>query len=62
MTKDEVAQMIAYCDENKISYKQSCRDLGLIDTKRKYSSKEDGENNRKALRELLPDRWAKQTN
>ena len=22
MTKEEVAQVIAYCDENKISYKQ----------------------------------------
>ena len=28
MTKEEVAQVIAYCDENKISYKQRLEELG----------------------------------
>lgn len=27
MTKEEVAQVIAYCDENKISYKQRLSEL-----------------------------------
>ena len=49
MTKEEVAQVIAYCDENKISYKQRLAELGvnpwsLYDAKRKYAPKEDGEN------------------
>ena len=30
MTKEEVAQVIAYCDENKISYKQRLEELGVI--------------------------------
>ena len=29
MTKEEVAQVIAYCDENKISYKRRLSELGL---------------------------------
>ena len=29
MTKEEVAQVIAYCDENKISYKQRLEELGI---------------------------------
>lgn len=29
MTKEEVAQVIAYCDENKISYKQRLAELGV---------------------------------
>ena len=49
MTKEEVAQVIAYCDENKISYKQRLEELGInpwsfYDAKRKYASKADGEN------------------
>ena len=41
MTKEEVAQVIAYCDENKISYKQRLSELGIspwnfYDSKRKY--------------------------
>lgn len=28
MTKEEVAQVSAYCDENKISYKQRLTELG----------------------------------
>lgn len=27
--KEEVAQVIAYCDENKISYKQRLSELGV---------------------------------
>ena len=59
--------MIAYCDENKISYKQRLFELGistwnLYDAKRKYVLKEYGENNRQSLCEFLPDRWAKLTN
>lgn len=49
MTKEEVAQVIAYCDENKISYKQRLEELGInpwsfYDAKRKYAPKEEGEN------------------
>ena len=49
MTKEEVAQVIAYCDENKISYKQRLAELRInpwsfYDAKRKYASKADGEN------------------
>ncbi len=49
MTKEEVAHVIAYCDENKISYKQRLAELGVnpwsfYDAKRKYAPKEDGEN------------------
>lgn len=29
MTKEDVAQVIAYCDENKISYKQRLAELGI---------------------------------
>ena len=44
MTKEEVAQVIAYCDENKISYKQRLSELGInpwnfYDAKRKYARK-----------------------
>ena len=49
MTKEEVAQVMAYCDENKISYKQRLSELGIspwcfYDAKRKYAPKEEGEN------------------
>lgn len=49
MTKEEVAQVIAYCDENKISYKQRLAELGIntwcfYDAKRKYAQKEEGQN------------------
>ena len=49
MTKEEVAQVIAYCDENKISYKQRLSELGIspwnfYDDKRKYAPKKEGEN------------------
>ena len=49
MTKEEIAQVIAYCDENKISYKQRLSELGIspwnfYDAKRKYAPKEEGDN------------------
>lgn len=49
MTKEEVAQVIAYCDENKISCKQSLAELevnpwSFYDAKRKYAPKEKGKN------------------
>ena len=49
MTKEEIAQVIAYCDENKISYKQRLSELGIspwsfYDAKRKYAPKVEGEN------------------
>ena len=42
MTKEEVDQVIAYCDENKISYKQRLAELRInpwsfYDAKRKYA-------------------------
>ena len=58
MTKEEVAQVIAYCDENKISYKQRLSELGIspwnfYDAKRKYAPKEEGENAGEFL-QLIP--------
>lgn len=48
MTEEEVAQVIAYCDENRISYKQRLSELGInpwnfYDAKRKYAPKEEGD-------------------
>ena len=59
MTKEEVAQVIAYCDENKISYKQYLAELGVnpwsfYDAKRKYAPKNDGENAGEFL-QLVPE-------
>ena len=58
MTKEEVAQVVAYCDENKISYKQRLSELGIspwrfYDAKRKYSPKEEGDNAGEFL-QLIP--------
>lgn len=49
MTKEGVAHVIAYYDENKISYKDHLSELGITpwkfyDAKRKYAPKEEGEN------------------
>lgn len=49
MTKEEVAEVVAYCDENKISYKQRLTELGISDwsfysAKRKYAPKQEGDN------------------
>ena len=59
MTKEEVARVIAYCDENKISYKQRLAELGVnpwsfYDAKRKYAPKEEGENAGEFL-QLVPE-------
>ena len=58
MTKEEVAQVIAYCDENKISYKQRLAELGInpwnfYDAKRKYAPKQEGESRGEFL-QLVP--------
>ena len=50
--------MIAYCDENKISYKQRLSELGIspwifYDAKRKYAPKEEGDNAGEFL-QLIP--------
>ena len=50
--------MIAYCDENKISYKQRRSELGIrpwnfYDAKRKYAPKEEEENAGEFL-QLIP--------
>ena len=49
MTKEEVAEVVAYCEANKISYKQRLEELGVsawsfYDAKRKYASKLEGDN------------------
>ena len=58
MTKEEVAQVIAYCDENKICYKQRLSELGIspwnkYDAKRKYAPNEEGDNAGEFL-QLIP--------
>lgn len=58
MTKEEVARVIAYCDENKISYKQRLLELGVnpwsfYDAKRKYAPKQEGDNAGEFL-QLIP--------
>ena len=58
MIKEEVAQVIAYCDENKISYKQRLAELGIspwsfYDAKRKYAPKEEKDNAGEFL-QLIP--------
>ena len=58
MTKEEVAQVMAYCDEVKISYKQRLSELGIspwifYDAKRKYAPKEEGDNAGEFL-QLIP--------
>ena len=59
MTKEEGAQVIAYCEENKISYKQCLSEFGIspwsfYDAKRKYAPKEEGENAGEFL-QLIPE-------
>ena len=58
MTKEEVAQVIAYCDESKISCKQRLSELGISpwnfhEAKRKYALKEEGGNAGEFL-QLIP--------
>ena len=49
MTQEEVAQVIAYCEEKKVSYKQRLDELGIdarmiYDAKRKYAPKQEADN------------------
>lgn len=49
MTKEEVAQVIAYCNENKVSYKHRLEEIrvtswSFYDAKRKHSPKAEGDN------------------
>ena len=49
MTKEEVAAIVSYCQENKISFKQRLEELHIrpatfYDSKRKYAPTEEGEN------------------
>lgn len=49
MTKEEVAAIVTYCQENNVSYKQRLAELSIrpssfYDAKRKYAPKEVGEN------------------
>ena len=51
MTKEEVAQVITYCEENKISYKQRLAEMGVnpwnfYDAKRKYPGADAHRNRR----------------
>ena len=48
MTKEEVAAIVSYCQENKVSFKQRLAELGIqewtfYESKRKYAPKEVGE-------------------
>jgi hypothetical protein len=58
MTKEEVAQVITYCEENNVSYKQRLTELGVnpwsfYDAKRKYAPKQEGDNAGEFL-QLMP--------
>ena len=49
MTKEEVAAIVTYCQENNVSYKQRLAELSIrpssfYDAKRKYAPKAVGEN------------------
>lgn len=59
MSKEEVAQVVAYCSENKISYKQRLSELvvnswSFYDAKRKYTPKKEGDNAGEFL-QLIPE-------
>ena len=48
MTKEKVAELVAYCEENKISYKQRLAELGISEwsfysAKRRYAPKQEGD-------------------
>ena len=58
MTKEEVAEIVSYCEEKKISYKQRLMELGanawtFYDAKRKYAPKQEGDNAGEFL-QLIP--------
>lgn len=49
MTKEEVAEVVTYCEENKVSFRQRLEELGIpawsfYDAKRKYAPKQEGDN------------------
>lgn len=49
MTKEEVAGIVAWCSENKVSQKQRLAELGISEwqfysAKRKYAPKQEGDN------------------
>ena len=49
MTKEEVEQVVAYCEENKVSFRQRLEELGVpawsfYDAKRKYTPKQEADN------------------
>lgn len=58
MTKEEVAQVLTYCEENNVSYKHRLSELGVnpwsfYDAKRKYAPKQESDNAGEFL-QLLP--------
>ena len=58
MTKEEVAAIVLYCEENKVSYNRRLAELGIstwafYDAKRKYAPKEEGDNAGEFL-QLMP--------
>ena len=58
MTKEEVAEMVTYCEEKKICYKQRLAELGInawafYDAKRRYAAKHEGDNAGEFL-QLIP--------
>lgn len=58
MTKEEIAEIVSYCEEKKISYKQRLEELGIkawefYDAKRKYAPKREGDNTGEFL-QLIP--------
>ena len=58
MTKEEVAEIVSYCEEKKTSYKQRLAELGInawtfYDAKRKYAPKQEGDNAGEFL-QLIP--------
>ncbi len=49
MTKEEVAGIVAYCSENKVSQKRRLAELGISEwqfysSKRRYAPNQEGEN------------------
>ncbi len=58
MTKEEIARIVSYCEENKVSYRQRLSELGVkpwnfYDAKRKYAPKQD-EGNAGEFLQLVP--------
>lgn len=58
MTKEEIAEIVSYCEEKKISYKQRLAELGInawsfYDAKRRYAPKQEGDNAGEFL-QLIP--------